>query len=79
MPNGIPLTAVSVGQTGVVETIEGGRHLHDRLRALGIRPGSQITKISGAFWNGPIVVQHGRAQTALGNGICQKIIVEVPG
>ncbi len=76
MPDVMPLTSLPVGQTGIVKTIDGGSHLHDRLRALGIRTGSAVTKISGAFGNGPVVVQHGRSQTALGNGICRKILVE---
>ena len=79
MSNTVPLTAVPEGHTVKVVAVEGGRTVHDRLHALGIRPGALITKVSNSFASGPIVVRHGHTQTALGRGICQKILVEAAG
>lgn len=72
----LALADVSAGDTVRVCAIEGGHGIHDRLLALGIRTGVNVTKISDLFASGPIVIQHGQTQTALGRGICQKIIVE---
>lgn len=71
------LTEVGEGAPVTVVEIHGGRSLHDRLRSLGIREGTHLVKISGSLGHGPVVVQHGRTQTALGYSICQKVIVAV--
>jgi len=72
----VPLTEVDVGNTVTVVDLRGGKGLNERLQALGIRCGTQITKISDSFAHGPIVLRHGDARTALGRGICHKILVE---
>ena len=72
----IALADVPAGETVRVCAIEGSHGIHDRLLALGIRAGVNVTKISDSFAHGPIVVKHGQTQTALGRGICQKILVE---
>ena len=78
MPNRISLTEVAVGDTVSVIQILGGRGIHSRLSVLGIRPGAKITKVSGPLVRGPAVVRCGETQTALGAGVCNKIIVEPP-
>jgi len=77
MPREIPLTEVPNGEMVLVKSVAGGEGVHDRLRALGIRPGVRITKVSGLFGRGPTVVRQGQTQTALGHGISVKILVEV--
>lgn len=74
----IPLTEAAAGVSVLVKEIEGGHGVQDRLKSLGIRSGVHVVKIADSFAHGPIVVKHGRTQTALGRGICQKILVEVP-
>jgi len=78
MPSEVLLSKLAAGATGTVVAIRGGRQVHDRLRALGIRPGVPITKVSGNAAFGPVVVKHGQAQTALGRGVCGKVLVEIP-
>ena len=73
----LPLNEVSVNQLAVVVAIQGGKELHRRLKALGIRPGVTITKISGAEGRGPTIIRNGQTQTALGCGIARKILVDV--
>ena len=73
----IPLTDMGTGEIGTVVEFFGGRGVYDRLRALGIRHGVKITKVSGAFTRGPVVLQVGGTQAALGFGISYKVIVEV--
>jgi ferrous iron transport protein A len=44
---------------------------------LGIRPGVEITKISSQLMAGPVIVQVGNTQSALGFGMAMKVIVEL--
>ena len=73
----IPLTDVESGETATVVEILGGMEMQNRLRALGIRNGVKVTKVSGAFARGPVILRIGGTQTALGFGISYKVIVEV--
>lgn len=77
MKEKIPLTDMNNGETGMVVELLGGSSLTDRLIALGVRPGVKIIKISSSFFHGPVVVQIGNNQTALGHGISYKILIEV--
>ena len=73
----VPLTAMKSGETGKVVKIAGGGGVHGRLTALGIRVGVKITKVSGAFARGPIVLRVGNMQAVLGFGVSSRVIVEV--
>ena len=73
----ISLADMKAGESGTVVEIFGGMGVHNRLRALGIREGVMVTKVSGVFARGPVVLRVGGAQTALGFGISYKIVVEV--
>jgi ferrous iron transport protein A len=73
----IPLTDVESGETATVVEILGGMEMQNRLRALGIRNGVKVTKVSGAFARGPVILRIGGTQTALGFGISYRVIVEV--
>ena len=77
MPNGkqITLRQMQTGQRGIVFQIQGGRGLINRLSALGIRPGQRITKVGSTFMRGPVTIQVGNAQVAIGFGMANKIIV----
>jgi len=77
MTERILLSDMDSGETGIVGEILGGRGVHARLRALGLRSGIAVTKVSAHFSRGPVVVQVGSAQAALGHGVSTKIIVEV--
>ena len=74
----IALSQMQPGQSGIVVQIQGGRGLISRLSALGIRPGQRVTKFSSMFMRGPVTIQIGNAQVAIGFGMANKIIVE-PG
>jgi len=77
MVHQIPLTDMETRETGTVTEIRGGRGVNNRLRALGVRPGVTVTKISAISAHGPVVVQVGGTQVSVGFGIAGKIIVEV--
>jgi len=78
MPNQImDLTRMRAGEKGVVVEIQGGFGLLRRLETLGIRPTVEITKVSAQFARGPVTVQVGNTQSALGFGMATKIIIEL--
>ena len=79
MPDGkqVPLSRLQAGQSGIVVQIQGGRGLINRLSALSIRPGQRITKVSSMFMRGPITIQIGNAQVAVGFGMAKRILVEL--
>jgi ferrous iron transport protein A len=73
----IPLSRMEAGQSGTVVQIEGGRGMINRLSALGIRAGKRITKISSMFMRGPVTIQVGNMQIAIGFGMAKRIIVQL--
>lgn len=72
----IPLTDLQNGETAAIVEVLGGQGMKDRLRSMRIMPGVKIKRISGTFSHGPLVLQVGGSQTALGFGVCVKVIVE---
>ena len=72
----VTLTQMRAGQSGTVVEIHGRHRFADRLSALGIRPGKRITKVSSTIMRGPITVQSGNSQVAIGFGMAKRIIVE---
>ena len=68
---------MEAGQSGIVVQIQSGRGLINRLSALGIRPGQRVTKVSSVFMRGPVTIQVGSAQVAIGFGMANRIIVEM--
>ena len=72
----LTLALMRSGQNGIVVQILGGRGMAERLSALGIRPGQRVTKVSSMFMRGPVAIQIGNAQVAIGFGMAMRIIVE---
>lgn len=73
----IPLTMLSAGQNGKIVDIQGGPGLINRLNALGIRQSKRITKVGSMLMRGPVTVQVGSAQVAMGFGVARRVIVEI--
>ena len=73
----VTLRQMQSRQRGKVIEIQGGDGLTRRLGALGIRPGKKITKISAMLMRGPVTVQAGHTQIAIGFGMTNKIFVEL--
>jgi len=72
----IDLTQLNEGKSAKVISIEGGMGVNKRVQDMGIREGSIVTKVTGIFSRGPVVVRVGRTQVALGRGMASKIVVE---
>lgn len=73
----IALSKMKSGESGIVIQIQGGKGIINRLSALGIRVGQRITKISSMLLRGPVTVQVGNSQIALGYGMANKVIVRI--
>ncbi|MFO8009850.1 MAG: FeoA family protein [Dehalococcoidia bacterium] len=70
------IARMKTGQSGVVIEVGPGLGMR-RLEVMGLRPGKRVTKISGMFARGPVVVQVDGFRLALGFGMAKKIMVEV--
>jgi ferrous iron transport protein A len=77
MRNRISLARMQAGQRGRIVEINGGQGLINRLEAIGIREGREIKKISKQWMKGPVLLQHGNSQIALGFGMASKVLVEI--
>ena len=65
------------GQSGKIVEIRGGHGLVTRLDALGVRPGKKVTKVSSMLMRGPVTIQVGHTQVAVGFGMAGRIIVKL--
>ena len=68
---------MDTGQRGHVIEIKGGQGIAGRLNALDIRPGRELIKVSSMLMHGPVTVQVGSAQVAIGFGMASKIMVAI--
>ncbi len=72
----IKLTQLKVGQAGKVLSVEGGCGALRNIENIGIRPQKEVKKISQQLAKGPVVIQSGKAEIAIGYGLAEKIWVE---
>ncbi|RLD18826.1 MAG: ferrous iron transport protein A [Caldiserica bacterium] len=72
----VDITQLQPGEKGMVVDIQGGWGLIRKLDALGIRRGVKIMKISSQFLRGPVIIQVGGTQVAIGFGMAKRIIVD---
>jgi len=75
----VSLVQMRPGQKGKIVEINGGYGLAQKLEALGIRTGKEITKVSDQLMRGPVLLQHNHTQAAVGFGMASRILVEVSG
>ncbi len=64
-------------EKGCVIEISGGGALAEKLKAIGIHPGRQVTKRTPKGYNGPITVEVMGSKVALGRGMAKNITVKV--
>lgn len=70
------LTQLENGTSAKVIELRGGHQYANKLEAMEIIPGAIIVKKSASLMKGPIVIEKGNAQFAIGYGMAKKIIVE---
>lgn len=71
------LGMMRTGDSGIVVRMIGGRHMINRLDALGIRQGKRIIKLSSMFMKGPVTIKIGELQVAIGYRMADKIVVKL--
>jgi ferrous iron transport protein A len=64
------------GRKGIIMAINGGHGLVEKLDALGIRTGKEITKVNSQWMKGPVIIRSGNTEIAIGYGMARKIMVE---
>jgi Fe2+ transport system protein FeoA len=72
----VNITQLANGTSARVIKISARGQLGARLAAMGITPETVITKKGASFLRGPVVIQKGQVQIAIGYSMAQKIIVE---
>jgi Fe2+ transport system protein FeoA len=61
-----------------IVSIQGGQNVSERLNEVGLHLGDRITVIRRAALKGPLLVQCGGLEIAIGRHIAAKIFVEAP-
>lgn len=72
----VNLTQLGNGKSAKIIRLQGNTMFIAKLEAIGIHPGTIITKKSAALGKGPIILEKGTLQFAIGYGMAQKILVE---
>lgn len=70
-----PLTHLEKDKTVIIASINAGMGATRRLTSLGLTPGTKITKISSAPFQGPIQLKVRNTRLAIGRGLASKIMV----
>jgi Fe2+ transport system protein FeoA len=64
------------GKMAKVKELCGSRQFIAKMEAMGIFPGSVILKKSNSIMRGPIIIERGATQLAIGHCFAKNIIVE---
>jgi ferrous iron transport protein A len=70
------ITQIADGETVRIIETHGGQAALQKLHSIGIVPGKKVGKVSSSMMKGPIVLNIGTMQVAIGHGMAKKIIVE---
>jgi len=73
----VTLIDLPVGKKGIIKAINGGHNLLQKLDNMGIRSGTEITKISRQWNKGPVTIRFGNNEIAIGHGMAGKIMIEL--
>jgi Fe2+ transport system protein FeoA len=71
------LEKLKPGHVAVVREIKGGHGMRQRLGNLGIHPSDEIQVIRSGFFGGPVLIEVHGAEVGLGQGMAEKIEVEI--
>jgi DtxR family Mn-dependent transcriptional regulator len=72
----VALSELEEGQSGKIFFIRGGHTVLQRLLDMGLTPGTKITLIKAAPFEGPIEILVRSSKLALGRGIASKVFVD---
>jgi len=72
----IPLIKLRKGESGIIASQHGGKLFGRRMSSLGLRPHAVVKMVSSQLFHGPVIVQVGNSQVAIGHGMARRIYVE---
>ena len=75
--NLLQLDALPPKKEAIVQQINGGRGLEQKLQVMGIRKGQHIFMASKQPFRGPITIKVNGREITLGRGMAKKILVEM--
>jgi DtxR family Mn-dependent transcriptional regulator len=75
--NLVALSDLKEGQLGKVFFIRGGHNVLQRLLDMGLTPGTRISVVKAAPFEGPVEISVRSSKLALGRGIASKVFVDV--
>ena len=73
----VTLNDLPVGKEGIIMAVNGGHGLVQKLDAMGIRIGKELTKVSRQWMKGPVIIRSGNTEIAIGNGMAKRIMVNI--
>jgi Fe2+ transport system protein FeoA len=71
----VPLTMLRKDHNGIIVRINAGMRATRRLTSLGLIPGTKISKISSAPFQGPVQLRVRETRLVIGRGLAEKILV----
>ena len=69
------LMEVPIGSVVIVDSLEGGDGVRNRMRAIGVREGKALRVVAKEPFGGPIVVKSGNASVTIGRGMASNVRV----
>ncbi|OGO83588.1 MAG: hypothetical protein A2Y21_07575 [Clostridiales bacterium GWC2_40_7] len=72
----VDLTRFETGRPALVRELHGGHGMVSRLESMGIVQGSVVLKKSASLMHGPIILEKGTMQIAIGYEMAKGILVE---
>jgi Fe2+ transport system protein FeoA len=75
----VDLSRLGNGESAIIVELQGGEKFLSVMKAMGILPGVAVVKKSASALAGPIVLEKGRVQLAIGRTMARKIIVQPIG
>ncbi|MFM7425588.1 MAG: ferrous iron transport protein A [Elainella sp.] len=73
------LSSLKVGEAAVIDHLMAETNLHQRLLALGIRPGRQVSLLRKAWFSGPLHLRVGTTELMLRYQDAQRVHVRTVG
>ncbi len=77
MTHEVNLARMDEGRSGIISGIIGGGKFLLKLESMGIRAGSKVRKKSNLFHKGPVVINVGGTEVAIGHRMARRILVNL--
>ncbi|MFW5862864.1 MAG: FeoA family protein [Spirochaetota bacterium] len=72
----ILLSEFPVGHAGFIKKIAGGYGLQQKMDTMGLQIGKRVKVTSRQWGHGPVIIQYGNTEIAIGFRMAEKILIE---